>query len=344
MSGLPSPFHDWTNEQAGFVIEWLDQIQNEIIPFKNKNVLIVAFEIARNFDWKKGYSEPSIPTICKGSLLQRTTVVKARKELIDRGFIQWSEGDKKTNYRTRHRLAFPVLSEPAAMNRSFERTSINVPNSRPMPAYLICCSKCGVTEKVSSNTHGGAMAPEGVAAKFRNKGWSISSRGNHDICPSCQEKKAKEPAKDSNVIDLIRAEPPRVMGKEDRRVIFSKINDVYMDERTGYAKGWSDKKVSDDLGVPLAWVREIREEHFGVEGLQIDELSVIKAWEEELDKSITAADNLIPETGKIIKDIENLLNKANKLAENAATAHGNLCFMHERLKKIESTINKKDAK
>jgi hypothetical protein len=60
------------------------------------------------------------------------------------------------------------------------------------------------------------------------------------------------------------------MGKEDRRLIFAKINDVYLDEKQGYSSGWSDKRVSEDLGVPCAWVKTIREDNFGFEGANED--------------------------------------------------------------------------
>ena len=63
----------------------------------------------------------------------------------------------------------------------------------------------------------------------------------------------------------IKADPPREMRREDRRSIFAKIEEVYLDEDKGYSSGWSDAKVSQSLGVPLAWVREIREENFGIE-------------------------------------------------------------------------------
>jgi hypothetical protein len=165
-------------------------------------------------------------------------------------------------------------SEPCDMSRLFDKTTINVPGARPQPAYLIECSKCGETEKVTTSTNGKTMAPEGIAAKFRNIGWIVGSRHSHDICPKCQpkresrytpftiKKQAELPVSEATApIDA-----PREMSKADRRVILAKIEDVYLDETSGYGTGWSDQKVADDLGVPRAWVKFLREENFGSEG------------------------------------------------------------------------------
>src|SRR5262249_4668120 len=57
----------------------------------------------------------------------------------------------------------------------------------------------------------------------------------------------------------------KVMTREDRRIIFEKLNDVYIDGKVGYGRGWTDEKVATDLGVPRAWVKLLREENFGDE-------------------------------------------------------------------------------
>ena len=49
----------------------------------------------------------------------------------------------------------------------------------------------------------------------------------------------------------------------DRRVIIAKLNDLYVDEATGYRDDWNDAMVAKDLGAPIEWVREIRDENFG---------------------------------------------------------------------------------
>lgn len=56
---------------------------------------------------------------------------------------------------------------------------------------------------------------------------------------------------------------PREMQRSDRQIIISKLMDVYIDEKQGYASPWTDLKVAEDLGVPRAWVEKLRDENFG---------------------------------------------------------------------------------
>ncbi|WP_156373882.1 hypothetical protein [Rhizobium sp. Leaf386] len=63
-----------------------------------------------------------------------------------------------------------------------------------------------------------------------------------------------------------KAEPPKEMTRADRRIVNEKIADVYDDGAERYSLGWTDKRVADDLGVPIAWVREERDRYFGPEG------------------------------------------------------------------------------
>lgn len=88
----------------------------------------------------------------------------------------------------------------------------------------------------------------------------------------------------------VKAEPPRQMTKEDRRLIFAKIDEVYLDESKGYSSGWSDKKVASDLGVPAAWVKTIREENFGSEGANEDVKALI-VEAREIERQIREIDD-----------------------------------------------------
>lgn len=163
--------------------------------------------------------------------------------------------------------------------RLFKRDSVNVPGARSLPAYAIQCCECAETEKTVLTTHGKSAPPEAIAGVFRNKGWLVGTRDTKDVCPACQAKKRRARAKfceeeGTNIIHMtttterpeITAEPPREMTREHKRIIIAKIEEVYVDENVGYGDGWSDARVAKDLGVPLAWVKRLREEIFGVEG------------------------------------------------------------------------------
>ena len=68
---------------------------------------------------------------------------------------------------------------------------------------------------------------------------------------------------------------PRQLTKEDRRIIFSKLNEVYVDERTGYSASWTDGSVATNLGVPTEWVKQIRDENFGPLAINPEVLALI---------------------------------------------------------------------
>lgn len=169
------------------------------------------------------------------------------------------------------------------------------------------------------------MASEGISQKFRARGWVIGNREGGDICPKCIEAAKKPKAKkESNVVHLqapvVAVEPPREMKREDRRLIFSKIEDVYLDEKQGYSTGWSDKKVADDLGVPLAWVRSIREENFGVEFLNEDVKKIICDTKEllshidvELSLIEKASDDLQKRRDEFLKRYDHIAKRAAEI-------------------------------
>jgi hypothetical protein len=213
------------------------------------------------------------------------------------------------------------------MSRQFAKTAVKVPGSHAIPAYQITCSKCGVTEKITTNNHSGCMPPDATAQKFRNKGWLVSSRDGRDVCPECQERDKKVKLsvikeENTNVVALKNiTDAPREINKEDRRLIFARINDFYLDN--SYSGGWSDKKIADDLGVPVAWVKNIREENFGPEGLNEDNQRIIEEAKAISDKiseqiemlkvEIKKAETLRDDMTGRVKNLQNKLADIHKI-------------------------------
>lgn len=203
------------------------------------------------------------------------------------------------------------------MNRSFQRAGIAIADGRSIPAYQITCSRCGEIEKISANNNSGSLSPELAAARFRNMGWDVSPNGKKDICPKCREL-AKPKQKTENVVQLkpstVTVEPPREMSKEDKRLVFAKIHEVYLDEKSGYASGWSDKRVATDLGVPVAWIRTVREENFGEEGLNEDAKPLLDEARKILDAATTEANILAERLDQGAKARAEILKRADHLA------------------------------
>lgn len=56
---------------------------------------------------------------------------------------------------------------------------------------------------------------------------------------------------------------PAAPDRESRRLIHAEIDAVWLDDRKGYAGGVSDRSIAEKMGIPVAWVAEVREFSFG---------------------------------------------------------------------------------
>lgn len=123
--------------------------------------------------------------------------------------------------------------------------------------YTLTCGKCGV---VSSG-----LVCDLVPKKFQQRGWEVGRREVDDRCPNCVEEAKKR--SERKVIQMpqpeLKPEPPRQMTREDKRLIIAKLDEVYDGEDRGYGSGWTDERVAKDMGIPRAWVSEIRVDLFG---------------------------------------------------------------------------------
>ena len=100
------------------------------------------------------------------------------------------------------------------------------------------------------------------------------------------------------------------MGKSDRRVIFIKLDEVYQDEKKGYLPGWTDQRVATDLGIPEAWVKEIREENFGSVSSNPD-----------IDLVLAEAKKWKDEAGALERKMETMQEEAHKLGDRMQKLH-----------------------
>lgn len=144
---------------------------------------------------------------------------------------------------------------------------------------VITCANCA---KEGEFRHVGAKKPpEAMEQYFRNHGWNVGSKPSRDLCPECvaATSPTRKPRGEAppfmngrSVTGLGEtppaAEPAREMTLADKRIIFAKINEVYLDNR--YESPWTDGAVAKDLGVPRDWVRQVREELIGPDGSNED--------------------------------------------------------------------------
>jgi len=184
----------------------------------------------------------------------------------------------------------------------------------------LTCRKCGVSESIGSSKVGGSLPVEVIARKFTEKGWILGPNDQRDLCPGCALKEKEKPL--LKVVDKPTPEKPREMGRDDRRIIFEKLNEVYLDEKTGYASGWSDHKVASDLACPRKWVEVVREEMFGSIGTNA-----------EMSEFLSEAEALLAESRKALTDARAAREAVEKILANPSFL--TLGAISDRLGKVE---------
>jgi hypothetical protein len=196
--------------------------------------------------------------------------------------------------------------------------------------YRLTCGECGTEAELGRQNFGEEKALQLVPKKFAQKGWYVGARERDDRCPACLERvkasRAARPALHlvpstpetpapveapmSATPKPVVAEPPREMRRDDRRVIFAKLEEIYLDETRGYSAGWSDQRVAADLGVPRAWVSQIREENFGP-GISEDATKFVT----ELREARQGLTQLTADMGKLMGELTALKAREAKLVE-----------------------------
>jgi hypothetical protein len=193
---------------------------------------------------------------------------------------------------------------------------------RHMRGTVVTCGHCGVVRTVPINGFKGHARPDDeleqqfVRNKLTGEGWLIGKKESQHRCPGCYSAIKSSQARkneESKIVTLpvkpAEPEAPRTMSRDDRRIVFEKLNEVYVDEKVGYGPGWTDAKVATDLGVPRAWVKQLRDEMFGPEGSN-EEIRATVAEAQTLLNDIRVVGNAIAEATAPLKS---LLDKADQI-------------------------------
>lgn len=173
---------------------------------------------------------------------------------------------------------------------------------QPFSALRIDCGACGTqafykAERLGHKERAGSL---GAEKHFRAVGWVIGSRAKADRCPDCA---ARDKPKTEQAEPAMDATKPREMSREERRIIFAKIDELYLEDKKGYTPPWTDSAVARDLGVPRAWVAQVREELFGPEGSNA-----------EFDDFLEKAAPIITDLKNLHRSVAAQLEEARKLA------------------------------
>lgn len=184
------------------------------------------------------------------------------------------------------------------MDRKFDRRSIKH-GDKMIGAQVIACGVDGCSaEFVLPDTGRSALPPDMVSSKARRGGWKVGRGPSRDRCPEHAGRHRNEgerddmpsiaetasrglPERTRQVLDThtvdkggvvtLRAAPglesdsiaPRIMDREEKRILFGELDAAYQDAEHGYKLGNSDKTIAASLGVPVLWVRQLRDEMFG---------------------------------------------------------------------------------
>lgn len=212
--------------------------------------------------------------------------------------------------------------------RHFVETPVRE-DGQPVPRYRLVCGSCGCGETLGRQNFGPELADTQVPKKFEERGWSVGKRrdGRDDRCPSCvnREQEARrrrlhvdqceecvpvtQPAPNLAVLATAKsqapsAEKPREMTRDERRLIWAKLEEVYIDERAGYSASWTDARVAEDLGIPRAWVSTIRDENFGP-GMSEDIQKLLadsEQWKKQVEEVHLEQHKLTMRTSMLMKD------------------------------------------
>lgn len=118
-------------------------------------------------------------------------------------------------------------------------------------------------------------------------------------------------------------EEPKKMDREERRVIFAAIEERWAPGGdSGYITPWTDQAVASHLGVPLAWVAEVRSQFFG----EVRDNQEIRDLLERAAKLLVEVDGKVKEAIQLQKDTSSMIVRVNAmnttLAELRKSAEG----------------------
>lgn len=197
----------------------------------------------------------------------------------------------------------------------------------------VTCRQCGVSTAMPISNGNHLLPPPFIAKKLEQKGWTIGNNDQWDFCPAHDPKKKEKPALKliRQEVETQKPEEPRKMGREDRRIIFEKLNEVYLNEAVGYETGWSDHRVATDLGVPRKWVEQIRDENFGAIGTNPE----MSEFLSEAEKLISEARSILSQCRKAREDIDAILKQPEFVSLNYISDRiGAVERLAEKVKKL----------
>src|SRR5688572_29361691 len=238
------------------------------------------------------------------------------------------------------RMTIYYSRNDAKKHREFQMVPLKDTNTGvTTKAYRIICAECGAVEQRRRTN---AAADD----LFRKQGWEVGNNEKHDRCPACVKGKVIVMAnhkKDEPAKVVLKAVPQaKEMSREDGRLISRSIEDHWDETNACYQMGWSDKKLADDLSVPLDWVKEIRERDFGGIG---DDPTIIQfiAAQIEIKSEMAALSTLVEMASKDMKTTTSYHTELTSKLDGYLRGHRRLLDRVESLEQIASGLQPRKA-
>jgi len=197
------------------------------------------------------------------------------------------------------------------------------------------CATCGTEEIITTSNLNASKAPDFVRKRFIAKGWTVGKFRDADHCPSCTgrninksseptESDVKKPALGLPGTPVLTIVPPTpAMSIDDKRVIFAKLDAVYIDGEKGYSEGWDDARVAVDLGCNMDWVTAVRTENFGKLETLVKPPSALEIEVQHLRDELAQMREMATEQAKVgrtyMEDAKQAMKNATLFIEKAAS-------------------------
>jgi hypothetical protein len=196
------------------------------------------------------------------------------------------------------------------------------------------CSRCPAELDIPANTHGGSRNHEDLNRVTQRHGWIMGHNDSHDLCPACVKAAARpHPKPPLKVVEdsTMQSAPPPVadapkpLTVDDALLIAAKLGEVYINATAGYTPDWTDTRVAEELGVPRAWVAEVRRKQYGggtgdneeIRAQTVAALALIK----EARLILKAAEEIDQRTRQLIAEAQALRHKADVIERKVIAIH-----------------------
>lgn len=232
--------------------------------------------------------------------------------------------------------------------RVFEKGTITMAG-RQVGAFTVRCTHpmCRESVDIIDRKPIKECSATNLRLRFENKGWFLGSTIHEDLCPdhakaALAERRARRRPQATNIKlvsdngapPIMPAEQPKAMTREDKRIINLHLHEVYIDEIKGYQTPWTDKSVAQHLNVPVAWVKEIRDDLFGPAA----DNSEVREYLERAEKVKADAADLLAKVNAQIFTIEGALATLPKLKQLAAEISRSLDTMNVTGQRIQRAV------